>query len=150
MSPTITVMHADHVAALCITGRVYLAPALETMPARHPDRIHVEAKCLGAGATVRGDVPGPYDEAEAEAAAVLLTTPPRRRRSGLRGLFRGVPPAPFATPQHRTRASCSPGRRPALHLLSGPCGLDRHRGSARPRPPSRSEAQSSISVSILT
>jgi hypothetical protein len=90
MSPTITVMHADHVAALCTPDRVYLVPALEAMPRHHPDRIHVEAKCLVAGAVLRGDAPGPYDDAEAELTATLLTIgrPGRGPRSTRRHLAR--------------------------------------------------------------
>jgi hypothetical protein len=82
MLPTITVMHADHVAALCTHDRVYLERAIEQMPPRHPDRIHVAARCLVAGAILRGDAPGPYDDQEAEAAAILLAAPDGPRRRG--------------------------------------------------------------------
>jgi hypothetical protein len=72
MAQTITVMQADHVAALCTPDRVYLCPALKAAPTAHPDRIHVEAKCLVAGAILRSEIDGPYDDAEADALAEIL------------------------------------------------------------------------------
>ena len=72
-------MHRDDVAALCTLERVYLAPNVKAMPHAHPDRRFVEAKCLVAGAFLRGDVDGPYDDREAdEGARILLELQPTR------------------------------------------------------------------------
>lgn len=69
---TITVLHADHVAALCTPERVFLADGVEAMPAGHPDRVFVEAKCLVARAYLEGDVDGPYDDQECDRATRIL------------------------------------------------------------------------------
>lgn len=73
---TITVMHADHVAALCTRDRVFLAASVDAMPQRHPDRVFVEAKCLVARAYLVGDADGEYDDQECETAARILLGEP--------------------------------------------------------------------------
>lgn len=64
--PSIVVMLADDVAALCTPDRVYPAQIIDRMPIRHPDRALVDVKCLIAGAILHGDLDGPYDDHEAD------------------------------------------------------------------------------------
>lgn len=66
------VLLADQVAAVCTIDRIEPAPWVLHLPARHPDRLLVEAKCLVARAYLTGDVDGAYDDRECEAAARLL------------------------------------------------------------------------------
>lgn len=68
----IVVLQAGSVAAVCTVDRVFFAAAIDALPHRHPDARHAAAKCLIAGAVLRGDVPGPYDDHEADRLAVIL------------------------------------------------------------------------------
>ncbi|CAB4892446.1 unannotated protein [freshwater metagenome] len=87
------VMHVDDVAAICTIDRIEPAPWLLNLPVQHPDRVLVETKCLVARSYLLGDVDGPYDDHECEAAARILIDeelpaapplrrPKRRRRRG--------------------------------------------------------------------
>lgn len=68
----IVVAHGGTDVALCTSERISIAAAIEALPEDHPERVLVEVKCLVAGAILRGHVPGPYDDAEADAAARSL------------------------------------------------------------------------------
>lgn len=68
----ILVMHVDDLAAVCTRDRIYPSPAIAAMPADHPDRALIDVKCLVAGAILRGDVAGPYDDHDAEVVARSL------------------------------------------------------------------------------
>ncbi|MEV4418990.1 hypothetical protein AB0L40_03325 [Patulibacter sp. NPDC049589] len=69
---SIVVLVNGQVAASCTVDRVFLAAAVEGLPSSHPRRDFAEAKCLVAGAILRGDVEGAYDDEEADEAARLL------------------------------------------------------------------------------
>ena len=69
---SITVLHADQVVAVCAADRIFLAAIIAAMPFVHPDRAHVEAKCLIAGAILRGEADGPYDDHVVDEAAKIL------------------------------------------------------------------------------
>lgn len=101
---TITVLHADHVAALCTRDRVFLARGVAAMPVGHPDRVFVETKCLVARAYLDDDLVGTYDDHECDRAARILlglAEPPVADLPPLRD----VAPAPHAgdEPRHRLR-----------------------------------------------
>jgi hypothetical protein len=73
-STPIVVRHRGVAAAVCTPDRIYLLPKIDALAADDPDRVHVEVKCLIAGAILRGEVAGPYDDAEATEAAHALAT----------------------------------------------------------------------------
>lgn len=66
---SIVVLLAGGIAALCTPDRVYPAQIIDRLPQRHPDRALVDIKCLYAGAILRGDLDGPYDDHEADRLA---------------------------------------------------------------------------------
>lgn len=68
----ILVLHVDDVAAVCTRERIYPSPVVAAMPCDHPDRALVDVKCLVAGAILRGDLDGPYDDREAEQVARIV------------------------------------------------------------------------------
>lgn len=81
---------------------MYLADGVEAMPAGHPDRVFVEAKCQVARAYLEGDVDGPYDDQECDRAARILlglTEPPVADLPPLCD----VAPAPHAEDEPRYR-----------------------------------------------
>lgn len=94
---TITVMHADHVAALCTRDRVFLADGVEAMPPGHPDRVFVLKKCLVARAYLDDDLIDAYDDHECDHAARILL--------GLTDPHDDVAPAPYPKggPRRRRR-----------------------------------------------
>lgn len=65
----IHVMQADDIAATCTVSGVWFAAAIDALPPEHPDARLVAAKCLIAGAILRGDTDGRYDDLEAEILA---------------------------------------------------------------------------------
>ena len=69
---SIVVRHDGHAAALCTAELVFVAPAIDKLATDDPTRIAVQAKCLVAGAILRGDVAGPYDDREADDVARAL------------------------------------------------------------------------------
>lgn len=70
--PSISVLQAGRVAAVCTAERVRLTPAIAALPTEHPDARRVAVKCLIAGAILRGYVDGPYDEQVADTTADLI------------------------------------------------------------------------------
>lgn len=79
------VMLCDDVAAICTIDRIEPAPWLHNLPARHPDRLLIEAKCLVARLYLTGDADSRYNDHECEHAARLLleheTATPHPRRT---------------------------------------------------------------------
>jgi hypothetical protein len=71
-TPFISVELVGFAVAVCTPERVFFSPGIEALPDAHPDRVFVAAKCLIAGAILRGEVQGPYDDREADEAARLL------------------------------------------------------------------------------
>lgn len=65
----IHVLQAGDVAATCTVNCVWFAAAIDALPPEHPDVLLVAAKCLIAGAILRGDAEGPYDDFDAEILA---------------------------------------------------------------------------------
>lgn len=81
----IVVTHVGSVVALCTFDRVHFSRSIEALPDHHPDRVFVAAKCLVAGAIIRGEVEGPYDDVEAEEAARILVADMQRASRDRRG-----------------------------------------------------------------
>lgn len=84
---TLRVYQAGELAAIARRDGVYLMPAIEAMPDRHPSRHRVCLKAMIAGAILNGHTPGPYCDEEAEILADMLIeheATARLRRDDLR------------------------------------------------------------------
>ncbi|MDQ8044923.1 MAG: hypothetical protein REI11_09975 [Patulibacter sp.] len=67
-----TIFEGDQVAAICDPVRAWIAPWVLARPHADELRRRVAWRCMVAGAIARGDVPGPYSDALADAAAAVL------------------------------------------------------------------------------
>jgi hypothetical protein len=63
------IRHGSAIRALAGRDRYWLAPSLARLSDDHPDRVHVRLMCRYAAAIARGELPGPYTHAAAEAFA---------------------------------------------------------------------------------
>lgn len=62
----IHVTQAGEIAAACTVSGAWFAASIDALPRDHPDARLVAAKCLIAGAILRGDIEGPYGDLEVE------------------------------------------------------------------------------------
>jgi hypothetical protein len=66
---TTLITHNGRNVATVGATRAHLAPELEQLPDGHPDKRFVAFMCLYALDIAAGELPGPYDQAAAEAYA---------------------------------------------------------------------------------
>ena len=92
---TITLTYQGQTAALAARARFWLAAHIEVLPPGHPDKRHVCFMALYARDVLTGDLPGPYNDEDADRFARLAGVPDRAcsARPGRPG---------------RSRADCSP------------------------------------------
>ena len=69
------ISYRGELVALATRDRVYLAPGVSELPRGHPRLRFVAALCLYGRDVDGGEVPGPYDEGEAELYARCVLMP---------------------------------------------------------------------------
>jgi hypothetical protein len=68
---TITLSYQGQTVALAARARFWLAAHIEALPAGHPDKRHVCFMALYARDVLTGDLPGPYNDHDADRFARL-------------------------------------------------------------------------------
>jgi hypothetical protein len=63
------IRHGGRIRALAGRDRFWLVPSIARLPDEHLDKRHVRLMCHYAVAIARGELPGPYTHAAAEAFA---------------------------------------------------------------------------------
>lgn len=69
------IRYKGELVAIVASRRVYLTPAVSKLPRGHPKLRFVAALCLYGRDVDAGQVPGPYDDADAELYARTLLIP---------------------------------------------------------------------------
>jgi hypothetical protein len=69
------IFYDGELVAVACSARVFLDPSITVLPRGHPRRRVVAALCLYARDIDSGELPGPYDDAEAERYARSLLIP---------------------------------------------------------------------------
>lgn len=102
---TITLSYQGQTVALAARARFWLAAHIEALPPGHPDKRHVCFMALYARDVLTGDLPGPYNDDDADRFARLaLETDVCDRRAA------------------RTRADCAPRGAPIRRSRPGDHG----------------------------
>ena len=103
---TITLSYQGQTVALAARARFWLAAHIEALPAGHPDKRHVCFMALYARDVLTGDLPGPYNDDDADRFARLA-------------LERDICPSSGAGRPPRSRADCAPVA-PPIRARRGP------------------------------
>jgi hypothetical protein len=103
---TITLNYQGQTVALAARARFWLAAHIEALPASHPDKRHVCFMALYARDILTGDLPGPYNDDDADHFARLALATDACPSSAV-----GRPP--------RSRADCAPDA-PPIRRRRGP------------------------------
>ena len=74
---TITLSYQGQTVALAARARFWLVAHIELLPAGHPDKRHVCFMALYARDVLTGDLPGPYNDEDADRFARLALVPDR-------------------------------------------------------------------------
>lgn len=105
---TITLSYQGQTVALAARARFWLAAHIEALPAGHPDKRHVCLMALYARDVLTGELPGPYNDDDADRFARLaLEHDPGTATQG-----RELGAA-------RTRADCAPAAPPIRRRRPG-------------------------------
>jgi hypothetical protein len=100
---TITITHHGQTVALAARARFWLAAHIEALPTGHPDKRHVCFMALYARDILTGELPGPYNDADADRFARLALQPDNC-------------PSPCADRPPRSRADCAPHAPPLRRI----------------------------------
>jgi hypothetical protein len=96
---TITLSYQGQTVALAARARFWLAAHIEALPAGHPDRRHVCFMALYARDVLTGELPGPYNDDDADRFARLALQTDARTGTDNHDLA------------GRSRADCAPSPR---------------------------------------
>ena len=105
---TITLSYQGQTVALAARARFWLAAHIEALPAGHPDKRHVCFMALYARDVLTGDLPGPYNDDDADRFARLGARARRQHERTARELGAA-----------RTRADCAPEAPPIRRRRPG-------------------------------